>query len=145
MRLAAFGHWLCGGRGILSLGQVITGEVEDLVERRRAQERVLRKFIREQSSYESSHTGSLTEKRRRGLGAYQSMRQIYDAYKWSKSQQLEVALVATGLNNELSPTLLEIDGRLVSLDGSLQQRYQKWRRILHELFLLETGVDGTSG
>ena len=104
-----------------------------------------RKFIREQSSYESSHTGSLTEKRRRGLGAYQSMRQIYDAYKWSKSQQLEVALVATGLNNELSPTLLEIDGRLVSLDGSLQQRYQKWRRILHELFLLETGVDGTSG
>ena len=48
VRLAAFGHWLCAGRGILSLGQVITGEVEDLVERRQAQERVLRAFIREQ-------------------------------------------------------------------------------------------------
>jgi hypothetical protein len=48
VRLAAFGHWLCAGRGVLSLAQVITGEVEDLVERRQGQERVLRSFIREQ-------------------------------------------------------------------------------------------------
>ena len=49
VRLAAFGHWLCAGRGILSLAQVIAGEVEDLVERRQAQEKVLRNFIREQN------------------------------------------------------------------------------------------------
>jgi hypothetical protein len=48
VRMAAFGNWLCAGRGILSLAQVITGDVEDLVERRMAQERVLRNFIREQ-------------------------------------------------------------------------------------------------
>ena len=48
VRMAAFGNWLCAGRGILSLAQVITGDVEDLVERRAGQERVLRKFIREQ-------------------------------------------------------------------------------------------------
>ncbi|MCB9913581.1 MAG: amino acid permease [Planctomycetes bacterium] len=48
VRLAAFGDWLCAGRGLLTLAQVITGDVEDLVERRQAQERVLRAFIREQ-------------------------------------------------------------------------------------------------
>lgn len=47
-RQAVFGHWLCSGRGLLSLGQVISGEVEGLVERRRAQEEVLRKFILDQ-------------------------------------------------------------------------------------------------
>tara|TARA_R110002096_G_scaffold51516_3_gene134654 strand:+ start:47267 stop:49462 length:2196 start_codon:yes stop_codon:yes gene_type:complete len=48
VRMATFGHWLCAGRGVLSLGQLITGEVDDLVERRKAQERSLRGFIRDQ-------------------------------------------------------------------------------------------------
>jgi len=45
--LAVYGHWLTSGRGILTLAQVITGDVEDLLERRRNQEDLLRKFIRE--------------------------------------------------------------------------------------------------
>lgn len=44
-RTAVFANWLCAGRGILSIGQVIPGDVEDLVERRRGQEKALRKFI----------------------------------------------------------------------------------------------------
>lgn len=47
VELAVFGHWLCAGRGILSLAQVITGDVENLVERRQAQEKSLRRFIQE--------------------------------------------------------------------------------------------------
>lgn len=46
-RLAIHSHWLTGGRGVLTLAQVITGDVEDLLERRASQERVLRSFIRE--------------------------------------------------------------------------------------------------
>lgn len=47
-RLAVFANWLTGQRGILALGQVIAGSTEDLLERRDGQERLLRKFIREQ-------------------------------------------------------------------------------------------------
>ncbi|HOD82557.1 MAG: Amino acid permease [Planctomycetes bacterium ADurb.Bin126] len=47
-RLAVFANWLTGQRGILTLGQVIEGPIEDLLERRDAQERLLRTFIREQ-------------------------------------------------------------------------------------------------
>ncbi len=47
VRLAEFGHWLAASRGILTLGQVISGDLDDLVERRRAQERVLRNSMRD--------------------------------------------------------------------------------------------------
>ncbi|GIW78931.1 MAG: Na-K-Cl cotransporter [Gemmatales bacterium] len=46
--LAVYGHWFTAGRGILSLGQVIQGEVEQRLQRRINQERLLHEFIREQ-------------------------------------------------------------------------------------------------
>ena len=46
--MAVYGHWFTSGHGILSLGQVIQGEVEERAERRASQERILHKFIREQ-------------------------------------------------------------------------------------------------
>ena len=48
VRMVAFAHWMSAGRGVLSVAQVIAGEMDDLLERRRAQEKVLRGFLREQ-------------------------------------------------------------------------------------------------
>ena len=47
VRMAELGHWLASSRGILTLGQVISGDFDDLVQRRNAQERVLSKFMSE--------------------------------------------------------------------------------------------------
>ncbi|MBN2474958.1 MAG: amino acid permease [Pirellulales bacterium] len=46
--LAVFGHWLTAGHGVLTLGQVIQGDVEDLTERRHRQEELVRSFIQEE-------------------------------------------------------------------------------------------------
>jgi amino acid transporter len=46
--LAEFGHWFTAGHGVLSLGQVISGEVEDRLERSYQAERLLRQFIAEE-------------------------------------------------------------------------------------------------
>ena len=46
--LAVYGHWFTTGHGILTLGQVIQGEVEHRLERRIAQESILHDFIREE-------------------------------------------------------------------------------------------------
>ncbi len=46
--LAIYGHWFTSGHGILTLGQVIQGEIENRLERRTNQERILHSFIREQ-------------------------------------------------------------------------------------------------
>jgi len=43
--LAEYAFWLGSGRGLVSLGQIITGEVENRMERREQAEKLLRKFI----------------------------------------------------------------------------------------------------
>jgi amino acid transporter len=45
--LAAYGHWLTSGHGVLTLAQIIPGDIEDFSERRESHEAILRKFIRE--------------------------------------------------------------------------------------------------
>ena len=47
-RLAIYGHWLTSGHGILSLGQVIQGDVEFRLDRIENQERILQTFIEEE-------------------------------------------------------------------------------------------------
>ncbi|HEX5219764.1 MAG TPA: amino acid permease [Verrucomicrobiae bacterium] len=46
--LAEYAYWLGAGRGLVSLGQIITGEVANLLERREQAEKLLRKFIRDE-------------------------------------------------------------------------------------------------
>ena len=46
--LAVFGQWLTAGHGVQSLGLVIEGDVDELLERRLVQKQVLRRFIREE-------------------------------------------------------------------------------------------------
>ena len=47
-QIAEFGYWLTAGRGVMSLGQVISGEVEDRLERSHQAERRLRQLIHEE-------------------------------------------------------------------------------------------------
>ena len=46
--LAVYGHWFTAGHGVLTLGYVIQGEVENRLERLVSQERILYTFIQEQ-------------------------------------------------------------------------------------------------
>jgi len=48
VHLARYGSWLTAGRGVLTLAQIIVGEVDDHLGRRAKQEASLRNFIREQ-------------------------------------------------------------------------------------------------
>ncbi len=47
-QVAEYGYWLGAGRGLLTLGQVVTGDVEDRILARREAEQALKAFIREQ-------------------------------------------------------------------------------------------------
>jgi hypothetical protein len=46
--LTEYGSWLTAGRGILTFGQIILGELEENLEKREAEEAKLRKFIAEE-------------------------------------------------------------------------------------------------
>ncbi len=43
------------------------------------------------------------------------------------------------LSAEVSPMVVEIQGRTVELTGSIEEQYQKWRRLLREIYINETG------
>ena len=48
LHLSIYGYWFTSGRGILLLGQVIQGEVQEQLERHNNQERMLHEFIRDE-------------------------------------------------------------------------------------------------
>jgi hypothetical protein len=85
--LAVCGHWLTTGRGILSLGQVIHGDVRDQLERRANQERILHKFIEEKDLVvvaEDLPTGIESLVQCQGLGA---LRPNTVLFGWPTDQQ----------------------------------------------------------
>lgn len=43
------------------------------------------------------------------------------------------------LQAEVSPMVIEIEGRTVELTGSIEEQYQKWRELLREIYFNETG------
>ena len=73
-------------------------------------------------------------------GSYEALRQTYNDYKWSRIQEQDAEQLARGFNNEVQPTVMEVEGRIVRLTGDLDTQYAEWRRILRRIFELETGL-----
>lgn len=71
-------------------------------------------------------------------GSFLALSQRYDRFKWSKIYEHEFTELAAGFNNELAPAMLELNGQVHGLSGTMEQQYREWRGILRELFELET-------
>jgi hypothetical protein len=99
-----------------------------------------RQFQREQVLYRSAYEARLAAREKPKNGSYQGLKQSYNSYRWAKLQRQEMMLLAEGFDNEVAPTSLLVEGTLVELSGSLDERYQQWQRILREIYVLETGT-----
>lgn len=40
---------------------------------------------------------------------------------------------------DIAPVVMEVEGRTVELNGSVEEQYREWRRLLREIFTAETG------
>jgi len=98
-----------------------------------------RQFQREQLLYREVREDRLLERDKPAAGTYQAYKQSYNNYRWAKLQAQEMKLLAKGFNNEIAPTTMDIEGTVVNLSGSLDERYREWRRILRQIYKLETG------
>ena len=99
-----------------------------------------RQLNREQVLYQRLYEDRLSARKPPRKGSYQSMKRSYLNFKWAKVQEQESARLAEGLANETQPTFLELEGRVVELNGSLQDQYREWRELLREIFQLEASV-----
>lgn len=108
-----------------------------------------RRFNAQQLAYVEERQGRFAgtskkeRKRRRKARTYASYKQSYEDYRWAKEQEQRMAAWAARLDTQARPTVQEVEGTLVELEGSLSEQYAEWRRILRALFELETGVATT--
>ena len=70
---------------------------------------------------------------------YLTLIQRYDRFRWSKIYEVEFSELATGFNREIAPAILELNKQVHGLSGTMEEQYIQWRRILRQLFTLETG------
>ncbi len=99
-----------------------------------------REFNREQALYQRLYEDRLAKREKPKKGSYQAMKRAYLNFKWAKVQEQESARLAEGFRNETQPTFLELEGRVVELNGSLEDQYREWRDILRSIYELEGGA-----
>lgn len=102
-----------------------------------------RQYDRERALYLADYERRAQQRDSAGSrGSFAAMQQSYSAYRTIKMQQQDLQELARGFNNEVAPTVIEASGRVFRLTGNLETRYSDWRRILREIFALETGGVG---
>jgi hypothetical protein len=74
-------------------------------------------------------------------GSFEAISGHYENYKWDRQAAQEQEKWAVGFENEMGPTIAAIETRIAELEGWVADRYDEWRRILAELFELETTTE----
>ena len=104
-----------------------------------------RQYDREQIVHRAQYEQRVAGRDRSGKrGSFSAMQQVFNQYKVAKIQEQDVRELAKGFDNETAPTVLEADGRIFSLTGTLDSQYREWRDILRRIFALETGLPASS-
>lgn len=99
-----------------------------------------RQYQREQNEYRAAHEARIQGREKPRSGSLQAYKQSYNNFKWAKIQGQELKLLAKGFNNEISPTSMDIEGTVINLSGSLDERYREWRRVLVQIYAIENAT-----
>jgi|ETNmetMinimDraft_23_1059889.scaffolds.fasta_scaffold06791_4 hypothetical protein len=70
-------------------------------------------------------------------GSWTSMEKVYRTYRESKMNEDSLREMAASFDAEISPTVTELEGTVVRLNGSLRAQYIEWRRLLREIYAAE--------
>lgn len=61
-----------------------------------------------------------------------------------KSHLAELRELGASLASDMAPQLVELEGKVLRLTGSVESQYFKWRQLLREIFAAETGLSPLS-
>ena len=71
-------------------------------------------------------------------GSWYAMERIYKTFKETKMNQDALRELSESFERETAATVAEVLGRVVELNGSLEQQYDTWRLILQAMYEAET-------
>ncbi|MGH1371054.1 MAG: hypothetical protein ACRBBW_03405 [Cellvibrionaceae bacterium] len=86
--------------------------------------------------YQARQAGQSSGYRRGSLAA---MNEVYSDYEWFRMQERYLKELSSGFNNQVLPTVLNLDDQVVHLEGGYDDQYQQWQSILSEIYQLERG------
>lgn len=73
-------------------------------------------------------------------GSYEALRNAYDNYKFHRVTEQEQDRLAVAFFMEVGPRIEAIEARVAEMQEWVDEKYAEWRRILEELFEVETGL-----
>lgn len=71
-------------------------------------------------------------------GSYEALRNAYDNYKFHRVTEQEQDRLAVAFFVEVGPRIEAIEARVAEMQEWVDEKYAEWRRILEELFEVET-------
>lgn len=93
------------------------------------------------AQYESSEVERVQNSRSSARrGSYEAIKSLYDNYSWARMQDQRQSNRAQAFDNEVGPTVREMEARVAELEEWLDQQYVEWRSLLAEIFYVETGL-----
>ncbi len=74
------------------------------------------------------------------LGGLSAIKQGYDTYKESALHRETLRELAASFDSEVKPLVVNVEGEVVKLDGSLEAQYRQWRELLRQIYAAEVGL-----
>ncbi len=75
------------------------------------------------------------------LGGLYALKQSYDTAQQGKIHEEALKELANSFDSEVAPIVVQVEGEVIKLSGSLDERYDQWRTILRRIYAEETGFD----
>ena len=74
------------------------------------------------------------------VGGLSAIKQGYDVGKQAKIHEDALQELAASFNAEVEPIVMEVEGEVVKLTGTLDAQYQNWRQLLRQIYAEEVGL-----
>lgn len=82
----------------------------------------------------------------RYVGVDRGLRTIYDAWQMHRSAnnfREDIKELSESFVAEASPLVIQVEGESRRLTGTAEAQYESWRKLLHEIYEVETGFSDT--
>lgn len=73
------------------------------------------------------------------IGGVGLAKTAYDRSKDADIHRQALKELAASFDSEVAPIVMEVEGEVIKLNGSLETQYREWKRILREIYAAETG------
>lgn len=100
-----------------------------------------REYSRELVVYEEDYVARASQREMQSRrGTFSAMQQTYNTFRRAKVHEQDLYELATGFDNEVTATVVDVDDRIFRLQGSLREQFVEWRDLLERIFALEANA-----